>query len=120
MKILVLNCGSSSVKYQLIEMSDEQVICKGVVERIGGDDAILRYRPTGRPEKREVRPVPNHAEAIDSFLTGRGLAEVYGTVAPSLSAFDHDAPAHVRYFQCRILRDDYLIHRRAILDPMRP
>jgi acetate kinase len=68
MKILVLNCGSSSVKYQLIEMEDEQVICKGIVERIGDDDAILRYRPAGRSEKREVRPVANHAEAIDSFL----------------------------------------------------
>ena len=37
MKILVLNCGSSSVKYQLIEMEDEEVICKGIVERIGGE-----------------------------------------------------------------------------------
>ena len=68
MRILVLNCGSSSVKYQLIEMDGEQVICKGVVERIGTDDAILRYRPTGRPEKREVRPVANHDEAINAFL----------------------------------------------------
>ncbi len=66
--ILVLNCGSSSVKYQLIRMEDEHVICKGIVERIGTEDAILRYRPTGRPEVREVRPVANHAEAIDSFL----------------------------------------------------
>jgi acetate kinase len=69
MKILVLNCGSSSVKYQLIEMDDEQVICKGVVERIGSDDAIMRYRPTGRPEKREVRPVADHEEAIDAFIS---------------------------------------------------
>ncbi len=68
MKILVLNCGSSSVKYQLIEMEGERVICHGIVERIGADDAILRYRPSGRPEVREVRPVANHAEAIDSFL----------------------------------------------------
>ena len=67
-KILVLNCGSSSVKYQLIEMDDEQVICKGVVERIGTDDAILRYRPTGRPEVREVRPMADHGQAINAFL----------------------------------------------------
>jgi acetate kinase len=69
MKILVLNCGSSSVKYQLIEMDDEQLICKGIVERIGTEDAILRYRPTGRPEKREVRPVPDHAEAINAVIS---------------------------------------------------
>lgn len=68
MMILVLNCGSSSVKYQLIEMDGEQVVCKGIVERIGDQDAILRYRPSGRPEVRDVRPVANHAEAIEAFL----------------------------------------------------
>lgn len=69
MKTLVLNCGSSSVKYQLIEMDDEQVICKGIVERIGAQDAILRYQPAGRPEKRETRPIAGHAEAIDIVLS---------------------------------------------------
>jgi acetate kinase len=68
MKILVLNCGSSSVKYQLIEMDGEQLICKGVVERIGADDAILHYQPTGQPDLREVCPIGNHVEAIHSVL----------------------------------------------------
>jgi acetate kinase len=74
--ILVLNCGSSSVKYQLIRMENEHVVCKGIVERIGTDDAILRYRPTGRSEVREVRPVANHAEAIDAFLSSVMDAEI--------------------------------------------
>ncbi len=69
MKILVLNCGSSSVKYQLIEMNDERLICKGIVERIGAQDAILRYRPVGREEKYEVRPVAGYVEAIGAFLS---------------------------------------------------
>lgn len=69
MKILVLNCGSSSVKYQLIEMDDESLICKGIVERIGHPDAIVRYRPTGRPEKREVRSVADHIQAIDCVIS---------------------------------------------------
>jgi acetate kinase len=68
-KILVLNCGSSSVKYQLIEMGDEQVICKGIVERIGTDDAIIRYQPAGRSEKRQVCPVADHSEAINSVIS---------------------------------------------------
>ena len=74
MKILVLNCGSSSVKYQLIEMEGEQLICKGIVERIGTDDAILRCQPTpdeasgGRPEIREIRPISDHAEALHSVI----------------------------------------------------
>jgi acetate kinase len=68
MKILVLNCGSSSVKYQLIEMDDEQVICRGVVERIGAEDAILRYRPSGRLDVRDVRPIRDHVEAIHAVI----------------------------------------------------
>ncbi|MBN1639667.1 MAG: acetate kinase [Anaerolineae bacterium] len=76
MKILVLNCGSSSVKYQLIEMEREEVVCKGIVERIGAADAILRYEPAGGPELREVRPVANHAQAIDAFLGSLMDAEI--------------------------------------------
>lgn len=69
MKVLVLNCGSSSVKYQLIEMEGEQVICNGIVERIGAEDAIVRYNPTGGQDKRDVRPVADHAVAIDTILS---------------------------------------------------
>jgi acetate kinase len=68
MKILVLNCGSSSVKYQLMETDGERVIGKGIVERIGSAEAVVRYDPAGRPEKRETRPVADHAAAIDAVL----------------------------------------------------
>ena len=44
MKILVLNCGSSSLKYQLIDMSNQQAIANGLVERIGLPGAILTHR----------------------------------------------------------------------------
>ena len=43
MKILVINCGSSSLKYQLIDMEDESVIAKGLCERIGIDGSCLLY-----------------------------------------------------------------------------
>jgi acetate kinase len=90
MKILVLNCGSSSVKYQLIEMQDEQVICKGIVERIGTKDAIVRYHPTGRPETKEVHYVANHAEAINGFLSALMDPEI-GVIADAdeISAVGH-------------------------------
>jgi acetate kinase len=50
-------------------MSDEQLICKGVIEKIGQDDAIVRYRPTGRPEQRDIRPIADHNQAIHAVLT---------------------------------------------------
>jgi len=56
---------------------------------------------------------------MDSFLTGRLMARVYASVVPDMPAFDVEAPAAVRAWECRLLRDHYLIHRRAILGRMR-
>lgn len=68
MKILVLNSGSSSVKFQLIDMADEGVLAKGVVEKIGSSDAIINYRPHGKNKLREIREVQNHEIAIEIVL----------------------------------------------------
>ena len=65
MKILVLNCGSSSVKYQLLDMENEAVLAKGIVERIGMDDAILTHCPAGRDQYRHVEPIFEHGSAIE-------------------------------------------------------
>lgn len=64
MKILVLNCGSSSVKYQLFDMTDESVLAKGLVERVGMTDAILTHRPTGKEKYCHVEPILEHTSAI--------------------------------------------------------
>lgn len=48
MKILVINCGSSSLKYQLINMETEEVLAKGLVERIGIEGSILTQKVEGR------------------------------------------------------------------------
>ena len=44
MNILVINSGSSSIKFQLIKMPSEELICNGIVERIGHEDAVLKYK----------------------------------------------------------------------------
>jgi acetate kinase len=66
MKVLIVNCGSSSVKFQLLDMSTEAVAAKGVVERIGASDAIINYQ--ARDKLREVREVLNHEDAIDIVI----------------------------------------------------
>ena len=48
MKVLVMNCGSSSLKYQLIDMESESVLAKGICERIGADGSVLTHKPTGK------------------------------------------------------------------------
>lgn len=68
MKILVLNCGSSSVKFQLIQIEDERVLAKGQVEKIGSGDAVVSYEPAGKNRIREVREVLNPEIAIEITL----------------------------------------------------
>lgn len=68
MKVLVVNCGSSSLKYQLIDMNGEHVMAKGLFERIGSNDAMFTHkRPVG--EKYYVeKPILNHGEALQELL----------------------------------------------------
>lgn len=69
MKILVLNCGSSSLKYQLIDMENEAVLCIGLVERIGIEGSILKQEKDGVEGKYIVeQPMKNHEEAIKLVL----------------------------------------------------
>ena len=67
MKILVVNCGSSSLKYQLIDMDDEKVLAKGNFERIGEKEAFVTHKVNG--EKYVIKsPVMNHEEALKIVL----------------------------------------------------
>lgn len=70
MKVLVLNCGSSSLKYQLIDMDNEAVLCKGLVERIGIEGSILKHEKEGLEGKHIVeQPMKDHKDAINHVLT---------------------------------------------------
>lgn len=64
MNILVINCGSSSLKFQLIDAAGEQVIAKGLCERIGIEGSQLVYTPTGGEKIKTVIPMPDHTQAI--------------------------------------------------------
>ena len=48
MNILVINCGSSSLKYQLIDMNDEKLLCKGLCERIGDEGSCITHQKDGQ------------------------------------------------------------------------
>ncbi len=67
-KILVINAGSSSLKYQLISMDNEEVLAKGIVERIGIDGSVLKHSAKGREKAVFEKPLNNHTEAIGMVL----------------------------------------------------
>lgn len=68
MKILVINCGSSSLKYQLINMETEEVLAKGLVERIGIEGSILTQKVEGREKYVITTPMKDHKDAIRLVL----------------------------------------------------
>lgn len=68
MKILVINCGSSSLKYQLVDMNNESVMAKGLVERIGIQGSVLTHRPEGADKVIIEHPMKDHKDAIKLVL----------------------------------------------------
>ena len=64
MKILVLNCGSSSIKYKLYNMDDESVLAQGGVERIGIDNAFISVKRPDGSKKKIMRDLPTHKEGV--------------------------------------------------------
>ena len=67
MNVLVINCGSSSLKFQLINAESEEVLAKGICERIG-IDGRLTYQPKGGEKEKSDKPMPTHTEAIQYVI----------------------------------------------------
>ena len=67
MNVLVINCGSSSLKYQVINSNSEQVLAKGLCERIGIDGRLV-YQPAGGEKEITDAPMPTHKEAVQMVL----------------------------------------------------
>ncbi len=85
MKVLVINSGSSSLKYQLIDMQTEQVMCKGLCERIGIEGSILTHKANGS-EWTLNTDIPSHAEAFEHML--KMMTEGEGAVVKDKSEID--------------------------------
>ncbi|MBQ6900609.1 MAG: acetate kinase [Firmicutes bacterium] len=80
MKVLVINCGSSSLKYQILDMTNEELLCKGLVERIGMDGSVITHEKTGMDKVKTEVPMKDHKDAIAQVLAAVQNAE-YGVVA---------------------------------------
>jgi len=90
MKILVINCGSSSLKYQLINMEDESVVAKGLCERIGIEGSKLTHEPEGKDKVVIEKEMPTHKTAIEMVMDALQNPE-YGVIASTdeISAIGH-------------------------------
>lgn len=68
MNVLVINCGSSSLKYQLIDSKTEEVLAKGLCERIGIDGSMLTHQPAGKDKIKTEADMPNHTVAVQLVI----------------------------------------------------
>ncbi len=68
MKVLVINCGSSSLKYQVLDMTNEALLAKGLVERIGIKGSLINHEKTGQEKFKLEVPMKNHKDAIGHVL----------------------------------------------------
>ena len=66
--VLVINCGSSSLKFQLINSKSEEVIAKGICERIGIEGSMMTYSPAGGEKQETVTPMKDHTQAVRLVL----------------------------------------------------
>ena len=90
MKILVINCGSSSVKYQLIDIEKEQALAKGTVSRIGMSASVLTHKPFDRPEIKVSGEILDHIVAVE-YVISILLSENHGVIKDKseISAVGH-------------------------------
>ena len=90
MKILVINCGSSSLKYQLIDMDNEGVLAKGLCERIGIEGSMLTHKAPGKEDYVVSQAMPTHKEAIELVMSALTDKE-HGVIASTdeITAIGH-------------------------------
>lgn len=86
MNILVINCGSSSLKYQLINSDSEAVLAKGLCERIGGEGSCIKHTPAGGEKVVKEIPMPDHTNAIKAVIDA--LTDANHGVVKSLEEID--------------------------------
>ena len=115
MKILVINCGSSSLKYQLIDMENESVLAKGLCERIGIDGSLLTHKPAGKDKYEVVSPMPDHKVAVQMVMDAL-VDPVHGVIKDTseIAAVGHRVLHGGQYYSDSIIVNDDV--KRVIRD----
>ena len=112
MKILVLNCGSSSLKYQLFNMDDESVMAKGLVEKIGLGNSELTHQPQGKDKVKIEADIPNHGVAIE-MVTAVLLDKEHGVISDMREI---DAVGHRIVHGAQMFSASCIIDEKALAD----
>lgn len=122
MKVLVINCGSSSLKYQMLDMETETVMAKGLAERIGIEGSVVEHKPTGKDKVKFEQPMATHKEALDIIFAA--LVNPEHGVLKSLDEIDavgHRTVHGAETFATSVVIDDAVIAKMeecSVLAPL--
>ena len=121
MKILVINAGSSSLKFQLIDMADEKVLAKGNCERIGQDASFIGYKTFDGKNKKEEVPMPDHKTAFMEVKNALVDAEV-GVISDlsEVTAVGHRIVQGGAIFKESVIADEDVINKIEGLSSLAP
>ena len=122
MKILVINAGSSSLKYQLIDMEKTEVLAKGLCERIGIEGSNLQHTNVGKNIKEKIeKPMRDHADAI-SMVIDALTDEGYGVIKSmeEIGAVGHRVVHGAEYFADSFVIDDAVKEALKMCTPLAP
>ncbi len=115
MNVLVVNSGSSSLKYQFINLDTKEVLAKGNCERIGLSDGIFTHQPAGKDKQKNILDIPNHTVAIklvfDAILS-EGEVKIDG--------IGHRVVQGTHYFKDSVLLDDVAVAKITEFAPLAP
>lgn len=117
-KVMSVNAGSSSLKFKLFEMPEETVICSGIVERIGFEDAIFSIKYNGQKHTK-VTPVKDHSEAVTLLLNGLIEFNIIKTY-DEIKATGHRIVQGGSYFSESAVINDDTLKKVADLIPLSP
>jgi len=118
MNILVINCGSSSVKYQLFDMDKKQAIAKGVVDRIGMTGAVLTHHPLGRDEVKISGEILDHIIAV-KYVISILISENHGVIKDisEIHAVGHRlVHGGERFNESVLITDEVMKEMRKLID----
>ncbi|MBQ9518020.1 MAG: acetate kinase, partial [Eubacterium sp.] len=124
MKILVINCGSSSLKYQLMDMTDESVLCKGAIERIGlkiegGEENVILK--AGGEKVTYDKELPTHTDAFNEvkYLISESKHKVVDSFS-EIDAIGHRVVQGGDKYKKSVLADDDVVATVKKLSPLAP
>lgn len=121
MKVLVINCGSSSLKYQVLDMTNETLLAIGLCDRIGLEGSMIKHEPTGKDKVKISTPMPTYDKAVDAVVAALTSPE-HGVIdsIDEIAAVGHRIVHGAEYFTKSVVIDEDVLAKLVECSDLAP